>query len=149
MSFRHEEATCKVCKKAIVVQIAEEYEGDAMGLRQLATCNRCYDLLTKRNNATELISRACANIIGARGQKSASKLIEAARRALEAGTKSYASVIAEYHNSPTMIWNDDFVDLLIQKPEQWHRILSQYRDGARAKIKEIKAAHVRTEALTV
>lgn len=130
--------TCRICTKPLVLSIADEYAelGDPAGLIKMATCNRCHDLKSKRDECHERIQRACAVLISAGSNR---KNVEAKlREVLQRLTRRYAEVVAEFHNAQTIYWNPAFAELLMDHPDRWHSILGRFRLDCRRDYKSAR-----------
>ncbi len=115
---------CKQCGIPLVLTIDEGYDGvgDPMNLKRLATCNRCYDYKTKRDNLHDLIKRLC-NVLLVNPRGGREKVYEAMLKV----TRKYAELIQEYNRYRVVLWDEAFARLLMDFPSKWWKILADYR----------------------
>lgn len=115
---------CKFCKSPLNIEIDDEYSklGDPFKLLPFAACNRCADLRVRRRKVEHAIERVCARLCqGKVGNEERDRL----RDILTATTKAYASLIADWIRASSPFWHEDCVDLLMDRPAHWPKILGQ------------------------
>jgi hypothetical protein len=123
--------TCKLCRQPNVAEIAEDAPKNYVDrLRPLLTCNPCFDRREKFRNAEAAIYRMCERLLRADGQQ-IERLRSVASEVLKSATRAYAEAMAEYRHLPAVVWSNDFVDMLIERPEKAGFFLKQYRDRLR------------------
>lgn len=114
------ECNCKLCHKAIVVEIDDAYAelGDYLKLIPMATCNRCADYVTRRNRLSGKIFKTCNVLIVASNTTKPAKLADAKRFAFDnlcILTKAYARVVADFYGC-NYWWDEEFVRSLMESP---------------------------------
>jgi hypothetical protein len=116
---------CKFCKRPITVEIDDSYAGlgDPYKILPLAACNRCADLRVERRRLEERVQRVCNNLIFSAGSSSALKT--STRTILTKLTKSYASLIARWHEMDGMSWDEEVVNQIMDHPENWGEVLGR------------------------
>lgn len=123
---------CKFCGREMVVQIADDYpSADPFKLLRLAACNRCADLRVKKRVLEESLCRTC-NTVQFASQSNKNAAIEKARPLLDTLTRKYASLVADWHNMSGYLWDEEFVNLLTEKPDRVWTILGHYWKTFRA-----------------
>lgn len=116
---------CKFCKKPITLQIASSYDlGDPLKLIPLACCNECADLRKLRRRIERKVQLVCAAIQVA-GSNATDGLLSKSRESLTILTKDYARVISNLYGMDGMAWDEECVNLLMDKPEKWHLIIEE------------------------
>lgn len=132
------QARCRLCKKPVPVR----YDGEGnvpIPLLEMVTCNRCYDLLTKRGDIEDTIRRITTLIYRTRcfGGKSNEAVFVACRANLIEAVRQYADVVAEfYHAQP--ILDDTLAGKIFNNPNNWMSLVNKYRRDVFAKIKAAK-----------
>lgn len=116
---------CKFCRKPLVLEIDDQYPADLdpLNLIPLAACNHCADIRVERKRLERKINRVCSLFANCSITKRESKEQEI-RSILEKLTKDYATLVAKCHNMSGMAWDEEFVNILIDKPEQWASVLT-------------------------
>lgn len=123
----------------MTVQVSPEFSGDVSKQLGMATCNRCYDLVTKRGDIEDTISRITTLIYRTRcfGGKSNEAVFAACRANLVEAVRQYADVVAEfYHVKP--ILDDALANKIFDNPNNWMSLVNKYRRDVFAKIKAAK-----------
>lgn len=117
---------CKFCKKPITIEIDDEYSklGDPLKIIGLAACNRCADLRVEKRNLEAKIRFTCM-MRAASLKKPSETQDQKARGVLESLTKKYANMIARWHHKDGMAWDEECVNLLMEKPAQWGIIIGE------------------------
>lgn len=123
---------CKVCRQPGLAEI--EPESDMAAVRRLApmlTCNPCYDRRERLVKATTLIIKTCWRFFNIQSTAKKKEVIEEARREsrsiIEAATRAYAIVMAEYRGLPNYVWDQSWVDDFMAAPDTVSQILKNYR----------------------
>lgn len=121
------ESKCKVCGKTLVLTIDDDYAamGDPQKLSGLATCNPCYDNLSTRSNCERQVFRACRTL--AMQPRLSSEIRTRIRDVLVKTTKSYALAVAEFFHAKEYMWDEEFVNMLMDMPEKAGVILTKYK----------------------
>lgn len=133
------ECECRACKKPLSLEADEQCEPAWLRVFVgMVACNRCADLRQHRLVVTRKIYELCRYLIAIASfsMKDSDRKIKRAhiREALSIQTKEYARWFRKALNGHTEVWSDDFVDLLMDKPDQADTLLKMYRDGARAEV---------------
>jgi hypothetical protein len=97
----------------------------------MAICNACGDRREQIMSLERKIFRCCRMLHMQPKMNDATK--GRIRDALFVSTRLYANVIAEAYNAE-VLWQQDFVDLLMEQPGKAGIILSKYRASAQAKL---------------
>lgn len=115
---------CKFCKTPITVDIDDDYAaiGDPFKILPLSACNRCADLKVLRRTLEEKVQRACLSLCQKRG-KMGDDQRRKIRDTLTKLTQAYAVMIARWYRKEGMAWDEECVNLLLEKPQLWHKIL--------------------------
>lgn len=132
---------CKFCKRHMILEIDDAYAelGDPYKLLQYACCDRCADIREKRRKIEGQIKRACMILAQSTG-KLKKEQRDGIREALMELTKRYARMVAEWYNFSGMSWDEEFVNLLMDKPAKFGDILGQYWRHFR----EVNKANIKT-----
>jgi hypothetical protein len=118
-------ANCKFCGKPMVLTIDDDYGklGDPFKLLKMAACNRCSDLRTKRTRLEDQIRKICLSMVASRpGQDEAARIMVG----LDKLTQRYALLVADWHNMSGSAWDQTFSQMLMDRPDAFSIILSQY-----------------------
>ena len=117
---------CKACKRELVVSSDDECPVEWVAkILPMACCNRCYDLKTEKDKAVSIIAGACVTLFQA--SKKSDELMTRTRDTLTIGTKLYSRFLAQLYNSKVQVWDVEFVNILIEQPGRWQKIVSDYR----------------------
>lgn len=120
---------CKFCQKPGVVTLEEPVEFVAIEKwRKILSCNRCADYMVARRSAIDRVKRACTLIQQIRMTITGAKAIELEsriRERLDDYTKAIAKIVCNYLNK-SLVWDVQFVELLMGKPELYFRICHDY-----------------------
>lgn len=127
---------CKFCKMPITVEIDDAYAelGDPYKLLPMACCNRCADLRLTRGVLEGKIKHACLGLFQKKGMASR-EVVTRTREVLTKLTQGYATMIARWNHKEGMAWDEECVNMMMDKPEYWHKILAElwnlFRDSHR------------------
>lgn len=127
---------CKMCGREGLAHASDDGDpGWNATLAKMLVCNRCADYRQGRRKWGEAIASVCAQIRGAQLTKGLSNEAEdEARKQLKDFSQSYAHVACKYHHCQD-IWEEEFVNLLVDKPDLCWRILREYEAGIPAAIR--------------
>lgn len=115
------EFTCKICKQPGVARFSIQCSQDWLDmLHPMLAHDKCYDRHVGFTKAGDRLVAACCEL--ARSAKGSPKIAES----LTFLARDYTRAFSEKHGTP-LVFHEDFVDLLREKPEDVGRILSQYR----------------------
>ncbi|MBM2845749.1 MAG: hypothetical protein HW407_1061 [Bacteroidetes bacterium] len=97
----------------------------------LLSCDRCADYHEEKNRLRERIGKAAyatqrLRFMGAWNEGSE----KVAREKLAGLTQAFAELVCRHYRKVT-VWEPEFVDMLIGKPEEVNRILDRYVKGVR------------------
>jgi hypothetical protein len=146
--------TCRICKADGWAELGDGCSEEWCDkLAPLLVCNPCFDLRSKFTSARDKIFRACNAIIRAEQvgltEDDMGTVRRRCRAALIPATRQYADALREYKKLSTLVWSEDFVQNLMQKPEAAAQQLRFYRDSLSAYVKnqnmQVLAASVATE----
>ena len=118
--------TCKYCRKPITVEIDDAYAdlGDPHKLIPMAACNRCADIRVERRVLEAKVKFACMMLHFGRKKFSETKVHDT-RVVLERLLKQYANMIARWHFLEGMSWDDEALNLIMDKPDAWASVLKE------------------------
>jgi hypothetical protein len=140
------EYVCKLCQRPGTATLGSD-NCEAHWIetfRKMLVCNPCADRRDRFKDAEERIYRACkllARIPMTRpSPDDEAKLRRNCRAALMLSTRAYATVMAEYRDLAEIMWHEDFVEQLMERPGHAGSILRQYRDGLRTLPKAARQA---------
>lgn len=96
-------------------------------LAPLLTCNRCYDFWDKKNRIERIIKAWLMRVNTAKilGHPKLSEITEKARGIVIAQTKAFAQAVCRHYAHP-YVWEPDFVDQCMDRPDKIKFILAQY-----------------------
>ena len=135
--------TCRVCGTKRVA----EYDDQCPGVHiarwlGLIVCDRCHDYLVPRRRTEACISRLCLTLETVRmaGRQDSNAEAEIRRR-FESLTRRYAKIVCDYYWLQP-VWEQDWVEQLMEHPGKAGVIVAAYVDGIRriAKQKQEKEA---------
>lgn len=131
---------CRLCLKPLTVEVDDSYgeHGDPFKLLPMATCNRCFDLRETRIRIESQVARASRMLI--MQPKMDASIRNKIRDSLRIATQAYARYVADLNNSKVMAWNEDFVDLIMEKPDRSLTALTLYRNNRTKEIQEQRRA---------
>jgi hypothetical protein len=117
---------CKFCQLPITVEVDDEYAalGDPYKLLPFAACNRCADLRVTRGVLEERVKHACLGLFQKKGKVS-KEAMDRTRQMLVKLTQGYATMIARWHHKEGMAWDEECVNLLMDRPQFWNKILAE------------------------
>jgi hypothetical protein len=117
--------TCKFCRKPLVLETDDEYTGlgDPFKIIPLTACNSCADVRSKISRLEERIARLCGALLGRAGRDKTDDI----RSALSSVTNAYAYAITELNHAKEVLTDPEFTRLLMDKPDKWAKILTNYR----------------------
>lgn len=125
--MRFADTTCKLCGTKVVARWPDDAPQDWVDrLAPMLVCNPCADSHRKKNDAQSEILTKCFSYARL-STSDQGKEISRLRSALLILTRSYADAVAYIARAPAVVWSEDFVDILISKPEQAGRTLREYR----------------------
>lgn len=133
---------CKICGAEHVAMASDD--GDPawnITLAKLLVCDRCADYRQGRRKYGEAIATVCAQIRGALlSSKGLSQSVEdEARKQLRNLTQSYARVACR-HRGMADVWDEEWVNMLVEKPDKVWIILREYEAGLQATKTKARAA---------
>ena len=118
---------CKFCKKPITIEISQSYFGlnDPFKLLPLASCNKCSDLRVERIGIENSVKRV-AMILHLAGRNRSSEMVSRSRDSFIKLTQKYANLIARWNGMDGGAWDVEGVELLLDKPDHWSKILGEF-----------------------
>ena len=124
------EYLCKFCgaKGALEIDTEVEWFFKLEKWLPLAACNRCADFsetLKMLEDAIKGIAHSVASLPNNDGKKN---VPEGLRKSLVTTTRAYAMRVCNFYRRPIM-WEPEFVQTIIEKPNMVVRFLSAYRGG--------------------
>ena len=97
----------------------------------MLACDRCADYRMERRKFIEGIRKACNSYQAALSDMSGERLAakrNAVEAALEHATKKLSAVVCE-HYRVTNVWHREFVNMLMDHPDNWLTIVNKYVKG--------------------
>jgi len=120
---------CKFCQKPGVVTIDDpEAMFQVPKWKHLISCNRCADYSERKRLFFERIETATAILNQFRMTLAPEKINSAEskiREKLTAITKQLSALVCDYYRK-TNVWDVEFVNLLMERPEKTWAICNQY-----------------------
>lgn len=124
---------CKICRKPLVIVVDDDYMalGDPHKLIPMACHNHCHDNVAMHMRLLDGFSRVCMDLhyILTRNPE---HNCDSHRPAITKLTKAYAAWMSKSHNLNGSDWNEEFVNIIIERPGQWAKVLDSYRKNWRA-----------------
>lgn len=135
------DATCKLCGCSLTLAIDPDYAGagDVYKLIQLATCNRCYDMRTKRERYHEELNRKCATLIALGTGKKSEEARETKKTGLTMLCRKYARLLCDYEKSNLVVPVEELVEELMNQPRDWQGVMLVFRKQVRAAVRQDRA----------
>jgi hypothetical protein len=126
------EYQCKLCGRKGAVEVDDGVELFTIAeWKPILCCNRCADFLESKRNLEDKIKKVAIvlNLVrrGFGGKYSESAI----REKFDFHARKFAALVC-HHFHKSMVWDDEFVNLLMDKPENSHRICAHYLRGIRA-----------------
>lgn len=117
---------CKLCKAPHVVETDDGYSelGDPFKLLPLFTCNPCYDRREKRVRLEKQMERWCRMLILQPKMKGEER--QTIRQGLLSATRKYAEIVALIYGADVIWWEEEFTNLMMERPEKVGVILAKY-----------------------
>lgn len=103
-------------------------------LAKLLVCDWCADYLHGKRGYGCAIANVCAQVRGRQLTKPDQEVEEEARIKLRKLTWEYAQIICRYRRVEN-VWEQDFVEQLVERPDMCWVILRAYEDGLRQTAK--------------
>jgi len=125
------EYTCKFCRVQRWVEL--DNDSDIFAIERwkpMLCCDRCADFMQEKRKLTDRINRVAdaLELIRQGFGKQASE--SAIRSKFEFYTKKFAALVCDYFRKTT-VWDEEFVNMLMEKPEESHKICAHYVRGIR------------------
>lgn len=127
MSTHSVAGTCRVCGKALVLKVDDDYPWPIEELLPLAACNRCYDIHDRFKKAEANIRNVCLWL--SQNQELTPEKRQEGQKRLEKWTKEYAEAIQQLNNADRVVWSEEFAQNLMKQPDKWYETLGFYRDN--------------------
>ena len=123
---------CKLCGHKSTVEVDDDLELFTIAQwKTILCCNRCADFLGEKRAVVEKINRV-AGLLELKRKGFAAKVAESAiREKFDFHARKFAALVC-HHFHKSMVWDEEFVNLLMEKPENSHRICAHYLRGVRA-----------------
>lgn len=115
---------CKFCKRPITVTVDDYYAemGDPYKLLAKASCNTCADVRQLRRVLEDRISRQATAFAAMHRPSEAAKGL--ARKNLTRLCEAYAKMIARWHRTEGMAFDEEVVNTMLDRPDKWAECLS-------------------------
>ena len=117
--------TCKFCNRPITVEIDDTYSelGDSLKLLPMASCNRCADLRVERRMIEDAVKSTAMRL---HRSDRTTETINQSRDSFIKLTQKYANLIARWNGMDGGAWDIEGVELLLDKPDHWSKILGEF-----------------------
>lgn len=123
--------SCRICATKRVAEYDDDCPiGNLDAWRKLLVCDRCHDYCIARIRIERSIAAACFMLVRAKINDKAEKMAVDIKPLVERLTKKLATVCCDYYRL-TNVWDPEFVDQLIARPEKVGVILGVYVNGLR------------------
>ena len=121
---------CRVCGCDGIAYSSEDGESEFTSIfSRWLTCNRCADYRQGKRKWGEAIASVCVRLRICQLAGTMDQDIEdSARKRLHDLTQSYSHIVCTYHHCED-IWEEEFVNLLIEKPHLIWVTLREYERG--------------------
>lgn len=126
--------TCRFCGANHLA----EYDDECPGIQlekwmAVICCNKCAEFREEKRTVMDGIAASCRAIqVGTfRGGRLKPEEESKVRAALERLTKRYADMMCDWFGL-VRVWDKDFVEQLMEKPDKWGSILKLYNSGLRS-----------------
>ena len=102
-------------------------------MSKMLCCDRCAGHNVSRNDTRHRIANACREVEIARmsGRGLSPQVSAAIREKLERYTKTYTTLLCDHYRLAN-VWDSDFPEQLMDRPDKWGVILQLYEDGLRS-----------------
>lgn len=129
------EYNCKFCHRHGEVEVDNGIEMFTIrSWQHFLCCNRCADFMVSKRKLVERINKIADALSVARSGFSSQSKISAVestvRSKFEFYTRQFAKLVYDYFNKAT-VWDEEFVNLLMEKPGDSHIICARYIRGIR------------------
>jgi len=119
---------CKFCQKTGAIEV-DDHPGIRFQVEKwqpALCCNRCGYYREARNGIRDRVQGVVEHLIQMKSLKALTQELETGIRAkLTDHTKNYARLINEHYRKVN-VWDREFINILMDRPEMWPRILNDY-----------------------
>ena len=135
------ETKCKFCAREIEMEVdqagfANPAINAALWLKNCA-CNRCADYYRAKADTAKTVGRLCEVVLAAR-RKGDQEEAAAAREKLIAVTRKLCKLICDFKCAQA-VWDISFVDMLMEQPHKFSRIINSYTQNLNRIIERSRA----------
>lgn len=134
---------CKFCGVPVTVESHADCPSEWVeSLLKMLSCNRCADYRAKMSAIGSAIRKVCLNFV----QLANSKTDDAektgkVRKSLEALTWKVAEATCKFYRTRAVIYNQDFVDQIMENPDRSSLILKTYAAMVRQEARQQRQQH--------
>lgn len=116
---------CPLCGAEVRLKFPVGMEPEQLDvLSHNVACDWCADAWQDKESAEDRILEIAGMIIN-----NANLDMEKAREALTNQTRKFAEACRKLRRTSTTVWSNEFVELIVEKPEQVWRIIRKYEQG--------------------
>lgn len=120
---------CKFCSKEIEMNVdVRGFDNPLLDLKRWLNhiaCNRCASYYEAKNRLTDAIGTACNLLINSRRD---AKVLTVIETKLTTITKNLCKLICDF-KLIQFVWDAEFVNMLMDKPEQFSKVINLYTSG--------------------
>lgn len=121
-------ATCKVCRNPVILVVDDAYMelGDPNNLIPMACHDPCAWKVLEHMKLLEGFAKVCMDLYWSIHVNEKTNR-EEWRENVTYLTKRYCEWMAKSNGMSGTDWQEDFVNMILERPGQWHKILDEYR----------------------
>ena len=119
---------CKFCRRPGAIEMEDEpnIQIQIAKWQPILCCNRCAGYREVRYGIRDRIQGVVEYMIQMKSLRALTQELETGIRSkLASHTKGYATVVNQHYRKVN-VWEKDFVDILMERPDMWARILNDY-----------------------
>jgi hypothetical protein len=124
-----------MCRKPLDLEIDDECPEEwVKKLVPMAVCTRCGEFWERREKVTNRIKHLCERMAGLQDLKP--EVRKAMREKFLVATRDFAQMQADFFRAPSVMWNAEFADMLMDQPLKWGNVLNVYRQQFKAWLRQ-------------
>lgn len=129
------EYNCKFCrlKSAVEIDDTDHIMFQVDKWKPLLCCNRCADYMVAKRTLIDKVASASVLLSRSRLSETGATLLKveaAIRERFTVLTKLFATLVCDYYRKQN-VWEEAFVDMLMDCPDKFWQIVQQYAKGIR------------------